>query len=60
MFGDAIEVSRKKNMFVVGLTGLGDGRMKELCNHCLIVPSLSIPRIQECHLVLEHTICAYI
>lgn len=57
---EAIELSRKKNMLVVGLIGAGGVRMKELCNHYLVVPSFSTHRIQECHLVLEHTICAYI
>lgn len=57
---EAIEASRKKDMFIVGLTGASGGKMKGLCDHCLCVPSSSTPRIQECHLVLEHTICAYV
>jgi D-sedoheptulose 7-phosphate isomerase len=34
--------------------------MKSLCDICLCAPSDSTPRIQECHLVLEHTLCACI
>jgi D-sedoheptulose 7-phosphate isomerase len=57
---EAINACRKKDMFIVGLTGASGGMMRDLCDHCLCVPSSSTPRIQECHLVLEHTICAYV
>ena len=56
----AIEASRKIGIKVIGLTGQPGGKMKELCDYCLCVPSSSTPRIQECHLVLEHTICAFV
>lgn len=57
---EAIETCKSKDMVTIGLTGASGGRMKDLCNHCLCVPSSSTPRIQECHLVIEHTICAYV
>jgi D-sedoheptulose 7-phosphate isomerase len=53
----AIEAARKKDIAVVGLTGGPGGRMRELCDVCLCVPSNSTPRIQECHILIGHTIC---
>jgi len=54
----ALSAAKKIGAITVGLTGQGDGAMCELCNFCICVPSKSTPRIQECHLVIEHTICA--
>lgn len=53
----AIAAARGKSMAVVGLGGENGGKMRDACDHCLCVPSLSTPRIQECHLVMEHIIC---
>jgi D-sedoheptulose 7-phosphate isomerase len=53
----AIEVARDKRMAVVGLTGEHGGKMRDLCDVCLRVPSTSTPRIQECHILIGHTIC---
>jgi D-sedoheptulose 7-phosphate isomerase len=53
----AIEAAREKRMAVVGLTGEAGGKMRDLCDLCLCVPSASTPRIQECHIVIGHTIC---
>ncbi|MBZ0096129.1 MAG: SIS domain-containing protein [Sulfuricella sp.] len=56
----AIAACKDLGITVVGLTGQSGGKMKELCDHCLCVPSASTPRIQECHMIIEHTICAYV
>jgi D-sedoheptulose 7-phosphate isomerase len=53
----AIEAAREKEMVVIGLTGGDGGRMRRLCDLCLCVPSTSTPRIQECHILVGHTIC---
>jgi D-sedoheptulose 7-phosphate isomerase len=53
----AIEAAREKRMAVIGLTGEGGGKMRDLCDLCLCVPSTSTPRIQECHILIGHTIC---
>jgi len=57
---DAIVTARKAGMIIVGLSGQTGGEMKALCDYCICAPSASTPRIQECHLVIEHTICGYI
>jgi len=56
----AIHVAKAQGLTVIGLTGLGGGMMKSLCDICLCAPSEATPRIQECHLVMEHTLCAFI
>jgi D-sedoheptulose 7-phosphate isomerase len=44
-------------MAIIGLTGESGGKMRDLCDVCLCVPSTSTPRIQECHILIGHTIC---
>ncbi|MCX8056658.1 MAG: SIS domain-containing protein [Ignavibacteria bacterium] len=53
----AIEVARSKKMFVLGLTGLTGGKMSNMCDVIIKVPSESTQRIQEGHLTIEHIIC---
>jgi D-sedoheptulose 7-phosphate isomerase len=53
----AIEAAREKGMTVIGLTGESGGKMRDLCDLCLCVPSASTPRIQECHILIGHTVC---
>lgn len=52
----AIEVCRKKNVRVIGLTGEGGGVMASLADVLLAVPSRSTPRIQEVHTSVIHII----
>lgn len=52
--------ARGKGLICVGLTGNRGGKMRELCDHCLEVPSSDTPKIQEGHLVLGHIICGRI
>lgn len=56
----AIEAAKVLGLVVIGLTGRSGGKMKGLCDVCLCAPSDSTPRIQECHLVIEHSLCSCI
>ncbi len=53
----AIEAARKAKVTVIGLTGETGGKMKELCDLCLCVPSRMTARIQEMHITIGHAIC---
>jgi D-sedoheptulose 7-phosphate isomerase len=53
----AIERARQLGLTVIGLTGKGGGKMKELCDLCVVVPSDSTPRIQETHITIIHIWC---
>ena len=47
-----------KNMLVIGLTGATGGKLSELCDITINVPSENVPKIQEMHLPIYHHICA--
>ncbi len=53
----AIEVAKSKKMFVLGLSGRTGGKMNNLCDVLIKVPSENTQRIQEGHLTIEHIIC---
>jgi D-sedoheptulose 7-phosphate isomerase len=52
----ALQMAREMGMMTIGFTGRDGGRMPPVCDHCFIVPSFSIPRIQETHETLLHII----
>lgn len=53
----ALEAARAVGMRTIGLTGAAGGRMKDLCDVCLCVPSTDTPRIQEMHIAAGHMMC---
>lgn len=56
----AMQEAKALGMIVIGLTGQSGGAMKPLCDICFCIPSNSTPRIQEGHLLIEHSLCACI
>jgi len=56
----AIAEAKALYMTVIALTGHSGGVIKPLCDICFCVPSDSTPRIQEGHLLNEHSLCACI
>jgi D-sedoheptulose 7-phosphate isomerase len=56
----ALEECKEKGIVTVGLTGQSGGKMKELCDYCICVPSNETPRIQESHILIGHIICAVV
>ncbi|WP_027206068.1 D-sedoheptulose-7-phosphate isomerase [Butyrivibrio fibrisolvens] len=56
----AIEVAHKKGITVVGLLGKDGGKIKDMCDYALVVPSKSTPRIQEIHTFSVHLLCEMI
>lgn len=53
----AIETANSLGMITVGFTGESGGKMKNICKYLVNIPSTDTPRIQECHMLLGHTIC---
>jgi D-sedoheptulose 7-phosphate isomerase len=53
----ALEVANSLGLITVGFTGETGGKMKGLCKYLVNIPSKDTPRIQECHMLLGHTIC---
>jgi D-sedoheptulose 7-phosphate isomerase len=53
----AMDQAKQIGMINVGLTGAGGGKMKDICDHLINVPSSDTPRIQESHIMVGHIIC---
>jgi D-sedoheptulose 7-phosphate isomerase len=53
---NAFAVCKEMGITTVAFTGNG-GKMSEVADFSLCVPSANTPRIQECHIVLGHIIC---
>lgn len=54
---NALIEGKKRGMLCVGFTGESGGKMKEHCDILINIPSTDTPRIQECHMLLGHTVC---
>jgi D-sedoheptulose 7-phosphate isomerase len=54
---NAFEVAKNKGMTTIAFTGETGGKMKQLADHLINVPSMDTPRIQESHITLGHIIC---
>lgn len=53
----AAQISSKMGIKVIGLTGNNGGKLRQFCNILLNINDTDTPRIQECHLMIEHIIC---
>ena len=57
---EALKECKEKGIVTVGLTGASGGKMAELCDYCIKVPSNETPRVQEAHILIGHIICAIV
>lgn len=53
----AIEKARAQGMKIIGMTGETGGKMADVCDILLNVPSKDTPRIQESHILMGHIMC---
>jgi len=53
----ALEVANEIGMITIAFTGETGGKMKDCAKYLVNIPSKDTPRIQECHMILGHTIC---
>ena len=54
---NALIAAREKGAVTIGLTGFQGGMLKDLVDHCIVVPSSSMQQIEDTHLMLLHLIC---
>ncbi len=54
---NAFESAQKKNILTVALVGKDGGKMAQMADIALIVPSHETPRIQESHILIGHILC---
>lgn len=53
----AIDQANQHGMKTIGFTGESGGKLQELSDVCIKVPSSNTPRIQESHILIGHIIC---
>ena len=53
----AFEMAASMGVITVGFTGANGGKMKNMTNYLINVPSNTTPRIQESHILVGHIIC---
>lgn len=53
----AFEQAKAKGMTTIGFTGASGGILKTTSDFLINIPSTDTPRIQECHMLLGHSIC---
>jgi D-sedoheptulose 7-phosphate isomerase len=57
---EAIKSAKKKKIFTIVLTGKNKGKVINVCDLAVEVPSSLTPNIQECHLSIGHFFCQVI
>jgi D-sedoheptulose 7-phosphate isomerase len=53
----AFKSARRLGLFTIALTGRSGGRLHSLADALIAVPSEETPRIQECHILIGHSMC---
>jgi len=53
----AVEAAKGLGLHTIGLLGRDGGKLKDLCDEALVVPSSVTARIQELHLMIYHFWC---
>jgi D-sedoheptulose 7-phosphate isomerase len=52
----ALELARRVGATTIGLTGCGGGKMKDLLDCPILVPSYHVQHVEDAHLILAHLI----
>ena len=55
----AVRYANEVGCVTVGFTGFEGGKLRELVQHCVVIPSDHMGRIEDMHLILQHMICYY-
>ena len=55
----AVEAARAMQVITIALTG-SKGRLHSESDLCIAVPGDYTPRVQECHILIGHTLCELI
>jgi D-sedoheptulose 7-phosphate isomerase len=54
---EAVLCARRLGVRTIGMTGQTGGELRQLVDILVNVPSLDTPRIQECHILIGHSLC---
>ncbi len=55
----AVRYANDVGCVTIGFTGFEGGKLRELVQHCVVIPSDHMGRIEDMHLILQHMICYY-
>lgn len=55
---NAVKVAKSKGATTVAFTGSGGGKLKQMADVVVLVPSDNVEQIEDMHLVIEHAITA--
>lgn len=53
----AVEMAHKKQMKVIGFLGGNGGKLKDMVDIAIVIPSNNVQRIQEGHITVAHILC---
>jgi D-sedoheptulose 7-phosphate isomerase len=56
----AMETAKQLGIRTVGLTGMGGGKLKDLVEVPIVVPSRSMQHVEDVHLLIGHLLTAYL
>ncbi len=56
----AVLLARQRGATVIGLTGYDGGRLRELADPCIIVPSHCMEQVEDTHLIIGHLLSTYL
>jgi D-sedoheptulose 7-phosphate isomerase len=54
---NAFDVAKEKKIITIAFTGASGGKLKNIADYLINIPSDDTPRIQESHIMLGHIIC---
>lgn len=57
---NAIDAAKAIGCYCVALTGESGGKLLDMVDSCIRVPSTETPRIQEAHAFIGHMLCDYV
>ena len=57
---NAVKMANSLGMLSVGMSGATGGKIRDLCQHNIIIPSSNTARIQEAHIIVGHIFCQII
>ncbi len=56
----AVHVAKKKGLKVIGLAGFGGGKLANLSDAAVVVPSNEYGPVEDAHMILDHIITGYL
>lgn len=54
---NALSAAKSKKMTTIGLLGKGGGKVLEIADHAIVIPSNTTARVQEMHIMVGHILC---